>query len=357
MPSFNSRSFSVPDKKQKSQQKPLILLLARYFLPEDKKEEFPCRDKGIWKDRLHFNLAGVWDISWDAVSNYRTNGDANQAAAIALYAILSIIPLLILTLIAISQIFGAHPGIQEDLIETVHRYYPGFSGDLLKQLGQIEVKKHILGWVGILSLIWLSSMIFNALETALSIIFRSKTSRNYLVSKLLAISMIPMGWAIGIASIGVAYVAALLARQPLLIKGVPFVIPLLQGVLVRHALPWLVTTVFFALVYKLIPTGRVAWRSALIGSAVFAVLMEIAKYVFAWYVSRYTRYNVIFGSLETVVILVLWVFYIATILLFCAEIISSYQRRDLILLEKAFLSSHKSLMRVDERLFRKFGRM
>jgi CRP-like cAMP-binding protein len=85
--------------------------------------------------------------------------------------------------------------------------------------------------------------------------------------------------------------------------------------------------------------------------------MEIAKHFFTWYVSNYTRYNVIFGSLETVVILVIWVFYVALILLFCAELISSYQRRNLILLEKAFLKTKKRFMKTDERLFKKFGRM
>lgn len=349
----------MPDKKEeKIRPRRRRFIPARYFRPLDKSAGPPGPEPASLKAHLLSKLAGGWDVSSDAFNNFRTNGDANQAAAIALYAILSMIPLLVLTLIAISSFFGAHPAIHADLIATVHRYYPGFSGDLLRQLGQIEIKRHVLGWVGILSLIWLSSMIFNALETALSITFRSRKSRSYLVSKLLAISMIPMAWAIGIASIGVAYVAALLARQPLLIEGVPFVIPVLQGFLVRHALPWLVTTVFFALIYKLIPTGRVTWRSALIGSAVFAVLMEIAKYLFTWYVSRYTyRYNIIFGSLETVVILVLWVFYIATILLFCAEIISSYQRRDLILLERAILSARKSMEKMDERLFRKFGQM
>jgi len=48
--------------------------------------------------------------------------------------------------------------------------------------------------------------------------------------------------------------------------------------------------------------------------------MEIAKQLFTWYVANYTRYNVIFGSLEAVVILVIWVFYVALILLFCAEL-------------------------------------
>ena len=87
--------------------------------------------------------------------------------------------------------------------------------------------------------------------------------------------------------------------------------------------------------------------------------MEIAKQFFAWYITSYTRYHVIFGSLEAVVILVIWVFYVALILLFCAELISSYQRRDMILLEKALLKPRSGRMPPDRRtrLFRKFGRL
>ena len=84
--------------------------------------------------------------------------------------------------------------------------------------------------------------------------------------------------------------------------------------------------------------------------------MEIAKHLFTWYVANYTRYNIIYGSLETVVILIIWFFYIALILLFCAELMSAYQRRDMILIEKALLKPEKGRARIDERLFRKFGR-
>jgi CRP-like cAMP-binding protein len=114
---------------------------------------------------------------------------------------------------------------------------------------------------------------------------------------------------------------------------------------------------FFTLVYKITPTGKVSLGSALTGAAIFSALMEIAKHFFTWYVSDDKKYNLIFGSLETVVILVLWVFYVALILLFCAELISSHQRRNLILLEKAFLKPRKKIMKIEERLFRKFGHM
>ena len=304
--------------------------------------------------RARLILAAAWDILLESFANYQINGNTNQAAAIALYAILSIIPLFILTILMAGQFFGSHPQIQREIIDGIRGLHPYFSGDLLAQLGQIDEKWQVLGWVGIISLIWFSTMIFGAIETAFTLIFRSKSYRNYIVSKLLAIAMIPTGWAIGVASVGVTYIAAILAQQPMIFKGEFLII---HGFMFRTVIPYLVTVVFFTIVYKVIPPVKVRLGTALAASAFFSALMEVAKQFFTWYVSHYTRYNVIFGSLETVVILVIWVFYVALILLFCAELIYSYQDRDMILLEKALLKPGKNRKKIDDRLFRKFGRV
>lgn len=305
---------------------------------------------------LHIRLviAGIWDILGDAAKNYESNGDTNQAAAIALYAILSIIPLFILTIVMAGQFFGTYPNIQQDITEGMRGLSPYFSGDLLDQLGRIDEKQNVLGWVGIITLIWFSSMIFGAIETAFNLIFRAKSYRNYILSKLLALAMIPMMWTVAVASIAVTYIATILAQKPTIFRGE---ILILHGFFFRYMLPYLVTVLFFTIVYKVIPPVRISWWNALIGSAIFSALMEVAKQFYGWYVSNYTSYNVIFGSLQTVVILVIWVFYVAFILLFCAEIISSFQRRDMILLEKALLKHGKDSAATDERLFRKFGRI
>ncbi len=301
-------------------------------------------------------FATARDILWDTINNYQTNGDTNQAAAIALYAILSIIPLFILTILMASHVFSSNPHIQQQLIQGAQGVSPYLSESLLKQLGQIEQKRQILGWVGIISLVWFSAMIFNAIETALNIIFRSHKLRNYILSKLLAVAMILLGWLIIGASVGLAYVGNLLARQPLLMEGFAYV-PFLHGFLFQYVLPYGVTVAFFTIVYKATPTAKVSWGAAFMASVLFSALMEVAKHFFAWYVANYTRYNVIFGSLEAVVVLVIWVFYVALILLFCAELIASYQRRDILLLEKALLKPGKAKASIDERLFSKFGRM
>lgn len=305
-------------------------------------------------DNLRLSAAGSWDVLTDAVRNYRENGDTNQAAAIALYAILSAIPLFILTIVAAGHIFSSYPQIQADITEAVSRGF--FSEKILLQLGQIESKKHLLGWVGVLGLVWLSAMIFDSMATALNIIFRSRKKRNYLIAKLLAISMIPMAWIVGITSVVISYITAVLVSKPaLIVENLGFPISAATAFLLRYLVPYLITTLFFIVVYRVIPTARVSLPVAAAGSAIFALLAEIVKQIFTWYAANYTRYDVIFGSLEAIVILVIGVFYIALIFLFCAELMSSYQRRDVLLLERAILKPRKGLLKVDERLFKKFG--
>ena len=161
-------------------------------------------------------------------------------------------------------------------------------------------------------------MIFSAIETALNVIFRSRKYRNYIFSKLLAIAMIPLGWAVAVASVEITYVAAILAKQPFFGQNGLLFFPAIQGALFRYILPYLLTVLFFTLVYKVIPTGKVNLKSALIGRAIFSALMEIA-WLFTWYVANYTV-TTSFRFARAVVILVIWVFYAALILLFCAEL-------------------------------------
>jgi hypothetical protein len=233
-----------------------------------------------------FCTAGFQDSLVDTIDHYRLNGDVNQAAAIALYAILSFIPLFICHDLP----FLVRP-------ELLFVQVAG-DGDCSPGLGRRDRQcwDHLPGY--------------------------------------------PAGGTND--------------HQPCHSRGG---LTLFSHLLFGYLIPFLIVVLFAMAVYRIIPTRKISLISAVIGIVVFAVLMEMAKHFFTWYASHYTRYNVIFGSLETVVILVIWVFYVALIFLFCAELIASYERRDLILLEKALLKTGKQAARVEERLYRKFGRV
>ena len=192
--------------------RPKYVGVRRKFMAEGEKDRAALRKTR--KESVQMRAAGAWDIVYDAVNNFSLNGDANQAAAVALYAILSAIPLFILTLIAAGSFFSSNTTLQTDIVGAVQGFHPYFSETLLQQVGQIEGKSKVLGWIGVLGLVWLSAAIFNAVESALNIIFRSRHKRNYFVSKLMAIAMIPAAWIVGGLSILITYMATLLAKEP-----------------------------------------------------------------------------------------------------------------------------------------------
>ncbi len=295
-----------------------------------------------------------WDILHDGFINYFRNGALNQAAAIALYALLSIIPLFVLSMLAAGRFLGAFTDAQGQIVSIIKSFHPYFNGDLLGQLGQIETKSKVLGWIGVVTLVWFSSLIFSAMETALNITFRAESHRNFLISKLLAFSMIPLGWVVGLTSVVLTYIATLLSSQVSFVEGHLLNLHAFTRVVLQYAVPFLVSVIFVTIVFLVIPSKRIRLRTALAGSCLFALLVELVKHVFTWYVAHHTRYNAIFGSLETVVILVVWVYYMALIFLFCAELMSSYERRDMLLIEHILLSRRSHTGR--QRLFRKFGR-
>ncbi len=311
----------------------------------------------IRKEKLKMKAAGLWDIFSDAVKNFSQNSDGNSAAAIALYAILSAIPLLILTMVAAGAFFSSNLTLESDIVEGVRNFHPYFSDTILSQLGQMEGKRHLLGGVGVLGLIWLATAIFNAMESALNTIFRAPRKRNYVISKLMALCMIPAVWLVGALSVGISYVAALIASRPLTLPGgLSLALSAPAEMILRYLVPYLLVVVLAFVIYRVIPLTKIRVPVALAGAAVFAVLLEIAKQLFTEYIASYTRYSVIFGSLETLVIVLVWVFYAALIFLFCAEVMSSYERRNILLLERAFLNFKNSRLRIDERLLKKFGR-
>src|SRR3990167_7658238 len=169
---------------------------------------------GTKKD-FDLGIRSGWDILRDAINNYTRNSDVNQAAAISFYAILYLIPFFLLTVLAASYFFSAHTDVQKDISESIKGIHPLFSEDIFTQLIQAEKKRHLLGVAGIISLIWFSAMIFGALEKALNIIFRAKTVRNIIESKLLAFAMIPFGWIVGVTVMGVTYAATAAEKQTL----------------------------------------------------------------------------------------------------------------------------------------------
>ena len=100
----------------------------------------------------------------------------------------------------------------------------------------------------------------------------------------------------------------------------------LHNIGLKYIFPLFVAFIFFSAFYAIVTPGKIVFREALIGGLICAVLMEIAKHLFGWMIIHNPNFGLVYGSLNTIILMILWIFYASAIFLFCAEIIYVYRK-------------------------------
>ncbi|HEV7803745.1 MAG TPA: YihY/virulence factor BrkB family protein [Burkholderiales bacterium] len=258
---------------------------------------------------------------------FRANQGLLLAGAVAYYTLLSLVPLLILIVIALSHLIG-----EQELLFTLSRYLewlvPGQSKAVVAELSSFLQNREVLGWVLLLTMIFFSSLAFAVLEKAMAAIFLHRfglRTRHFAVSALLPYCYILF---LGAGLLVVTLVSA--ALQAVGDESVDFLghswsLGGLSGVLL-YLLG--VSGEIFVLtsIYLVMPVGRPKLRHALIGAATAAVLWEITRHVLVWYFATLSQVSVVYGSLTTSIVVLFSLEIAATALLLGAQVISEYER-------------------------------
>lgn len=179
-----------------------------------------------------------------------------------------------------------------------------------------------IGWIGIPSLLWISTTLFSSLRTAINGVFGIPEPGFFLKYKLKDLALMFMFTILVLLSSLSSATQALIMT---LIRSVSeyflpeYFFDFFYNLLVI-AVSLIITFVFFLFLYYFIPHRRlprfVFWCSTILST----VLWELAKYVFAWYVTNLTSYGKIYGVYAVAVVVAIWLYYSALILLLSAEI-------------------------------------
>lgn len=258
------------------------------------------------------------------VRGFQRNQCLLLAGAIAYYGLLSVIPLLVLSALAVAHF--VEPALFLKAAGPFLEWLaPSQSAALLADISGVLAQRGTLSLVMLGTMIFFSAMAFSAVDKAMSVIFahRAEASRRHtLVSMVLPYAFVCL---LGLALLvltgislwlqGAAYGAAILAR---LGNGIAPLGLYLCGVLVEVTI--------LALIYLLMPVGRTRVRHALVGGAVAALCWEIARHVLLWYFTSISRAGVVYGSLTTAVVSMLSMEIAAIVLLLGAQAIAEYER-------------------------------
>ena len=100
-----------------------------------------------------------------------------------------------------------------------------------------------------------------------------------------------------------------------------------QIVTVVFRLPALIISFsIFMAIYKFLPNTKTYWRFVWVGALLAAVLFEVSKGLFLWYLETFAQFDQLYGNLASVVILMIWTYISAIILIAGAEFSSEYGR-------------------------------
>ena len=258
---------------------------------------------------------------------FRANQGLLLAGAVAYYALLSIVPLLILTVIALSYLID-----QAELLGTLGHYLewliPGQSKMIVAELMNFLNHRDIIGWVLLATMIFFSSLAFSVLENAMSVIFIhriARRKRHFLVSALLPYCYILF---LGLGVLLVTLVSGSLqamGQESVDVLGRNWSLGRVSGVLL-YLLGFGGEIFVVTSIYLVMPVGRLSLRHALIGGVTAALLWEVTRHALVWYFATLSQVGLVYGSLTTAIAVLLSLDVAATLLLLGAQVISEYER-------------------------------
>jgi len=274
-------------------------------------------------------LANPGRFTLKVLKGFQANQGLLLAGAVAYYALLSVVPLLILAVIALSHVVD-----QQELLTTMGRYLewlvPGQSRAVITELRNFVEHRDVVGWVLLITMLFFSSLAFTVLEKAMSVIFLHRFTvrrRHFLVSAVLPYCYIlSLGLGLGVVTFVAGLIQAM-GQDRLQFLGFAWSLKGVSGVLL-YLLGVGGEILVLTSIYMVMPVGRLWWRHALAGGVTAALLWEITRRVLVWYFNTLSQVNVVYGSLTTAIVVLFTLEIGATLLLLGAQVISEYERVD-----------------------------
>jgi YihY family inner membrane protein len=263
---------------------------------------------------------------WRVLIGFKRNQGLLLAGAVAYYTLLSVIPMLALILVGLSH-FIEEEQLYNTILSNLKLVIPAYAESVSDQVWGFLARRQLVGIVGILFMLFFSSMAFTVLESAMAVIFSHrarKHRRHFLISAVMPYAYIfLLGLGLFIITIVSGALDALSDKHLILLGWDLSLAGTSRLMLYLSGMAGMV--IMLTSLYLVMPLGRIPVRYALAGGVTAAVLWEIIRHILVWYYSNISLVNVIYGSLATAVVALLSIEIAVIILLLGAQVIAEFE--------------------------------
>jgi membrane protein len=270
-----------------------------------------------------------WNIVQEAAMSFAGDNAPRLGAALAYYTVFSIAPLILITITLAGAIFGEEAARGEVFAHM--RRLIGDTGaevvsDMINDAARADTGA-IAATLGIAALLFGASGVFGQLRAALNTIFKVRPAEGPILMGFLKERFLSVATVI---VIGFLLLVALIVDTGISAAGSYMEHRLSGGETLWHVVELIVSTamitVLFALVFRYMPDMRIPWRDVWIGAVFTAVLFSIGKFALGLYLGKKATEST-HSAAGALIVLLLWVYYSAQILLLGAELTHAYARQ------------------------------
>ncbi len=276
---------------------------------------------------MNFKL--ILGLFKETFNEWQEDKASRLAAALAYYTIFSIAPLLIIVIAIAGAVFGE--AAARNAIFTQLQGLIGAAGAEVIQ-NAIESASQpragtIASLISIVVLIFGATGFFTELQDSLNTIWEvkpkpGKVVKNMVRQRFLSFAMVlAIGFLLLVSLVISTILAALINYFQILLPGIDFI-----WQIVNFTLGFIITTLLFGLIFKVLPDAKIVWKDVLIGAALTSLLFSLGRYALGQYLGNNT-FGSTYGAAGSIVVILVWVYYTAQILFFGAEFTQVYARR------------------------------
>ncbi len=280
--------------------------------------------KSIYEINAPSILRSIYDLFTESLKKFARDDGTYLAAGMSYYIFFSVFPF-ILGLLAFLGIFFGHERAVELVKDVLERHLPGIADSpiIYDNLQTIDFNRGLVGALAVIGLLWTGSAVFGALSRMMNRIWKISDNRSLLRRKVTdMIYTVSIGLVLS-TNILIETVYAIIGRSVGIESAGADQTNLIENIwtfTTIHILPPLLSLGIFAFIYNAIPQKSIKFKQSLLAAILGTMIFEFTKTLFVLYISKFGNFDMVYGTISAVIILLLFSYISSIIVVFFAEV-------------------------------------
>ena len=244
---------------------------------------------------------------WRAFKTLNSTNGLDTGAALAYYLLLALFPLVALIIVGLSSFIDSSV-IRTTVAEVVVFYFPNSKEFLEEAIDHLFEARLAASFIAIAAMLFGAQGLFMAANRGVNRVF-DREPRRMIDVTLSTFAIVFLGVWLFLTSVGLSIIlqVSLNVIEDIPTLGVPidrFVI--VVAYVASIITPFVIAAIVFIVVYRYLPNRDVDWNDATFGGIVTVILFELAKYMFFWFANLASQRSLLYGSVSSVILLLVW---------------------------------------------------